>query len=116
MSLDRTRGRRLDSTFEALADGTRRSMLDRLRLGPLTVSALAEPYAMSLNGVSKHIKKLEKAGLVRRQIRGREHFCALDADRLEEAARWMSHYSEFWEGRIAALESYLAGRRKQEKP
>jgi DNA-binding transcriptional ArsR family regulator len=115
MSLNRTQLKNLDLVFEALADGTRRSMLDRLRRGPLTVSALARPYAMSLNGASKHIKKLEKSGLIRRHVRGREHFCALDAGRLEEAMSWMSHYSEFWDRRIAALEAHLIGKRKGEE-
>lgn len=109
-----TRAKNLDSIFEALADMTRRSMLDRLRSGPLTVTALAQPYAMSLNGVSKHIKKLERAGLVRRHIRGREHLCSLDAGGLEDAMRWISHYSVFWAERIVALETYLTNKRKKE--
>ncbi len=115
MSMNRTRVKNLDSIFEALADGTRRSMLDRLRHGPLTVGALARPYAMSLNGASKHVKKLEKAGLIRRHVRGREHLCALNAGGLEEAMGWVSHYSEFWEKRITALETYIIGKRKQEE-
>lgn len=104
----------LDSIFEALADVTRRSMLDRLRQGPLSITALARPYSMSLNGVSKHIKKLEKAGLIRRHIKGREHLCALDAGGMRDAMDWMNHYAEFWGGRIDALENYLAGKEKRE--
>ncbi|HEY3837134.1 MAG TPA: metalloregulator ArsR/SmtB family transcription factor [Bryobacteraceae bacterium] len=73
----------MDAVFGALADSTRRSILDRLRGGELTVTQLAKPYAMSLNAVSKHIKTLEKAGLIRREIKGREHSCRLDAERLE---------------------------------
>lgn len=115
MRRNRTRGKHLDSIFEALADGTRRSMLDRLKHGPLTVGALAQPYAMSLNGASKHVKRLERAGLIRRHVRGREHLCALDADGLEEAIAWMSHYSQFWDERITALETHLIGKRKQEE-
>ena len=114
MTLRTARTKNLDLIFEALADGTRRSMLDRLRRGPLRVTALAEPYAMSLNGVSKHIKKLERAGLVRRHISGREHLCALDAAALEDAMSWISHYSDFWTERLSALESHLIRKRKQE--
>lgn len=114
MSASATHKKDLDSIFNALADATRRSMLDRLRRGPLTVTELAEPYTMSLNGVSKHIKTLEKAGLVRRHIRGREHLCALDARNIEDAVQWMNHYSEFWTDRVNTLESYLVSKRKRE--
>jgi DNA-binding transcriptional ArsR family regulator len=103
----------LDLKFEALADATRRSMLDRLRGGPLTVSELARPCPMSLNGASKHVKKLESAGLIHRSIRGREHLCALDPGGLQEAMNWMRHYSIFWSERIDALESHLASKRKR---
>ena len=105
----------LDLVFGAVSDATRRSMLDRLRGGELTVTELAQPYAMSLNAVSKHIKTLERAGLVRRTIKGREHFCRLDASRLEEAMNWMSYYSEFWRGRLDALEKHLLDKRKRGK-
>ena len=113
MSLTGSRVRNLDLTFEALADATRRSMLDRLRSGALTVTELAHPYAMSLNGASKHIKKLESAGLIHRSIRGREHLCALNASALEDAMKWMSHYSVFWNERIDALATYLTNKRKK---
>jgi DNA-binding transcriptional ArsR family regulator len=103
----------LDVVFGAVADSTRRSILDRLRHGPLTVSELAAPYAMSLNAVSKHVKKLERAGLIRRQIRGREHSCELDAARFEEALNWMSYYSRFWSERMDALEKHLVNRRRR---
>jgi len=106
---------RLDLIFGAVADATRRSMLDRLRDGPLTVTELARPYAMSLNAVSKHVKTLEKAGLIRRSIRGREHSCRLDAARFEEALSWMSYYSAFWSGRVDALGRHLADKRKEGK-
>ena len=105
--------KRLDLIFGAVADATRRSMLDRLRDGPLTVTELARPYAMSLNAVSKHVKTLERAGLIRRSIRGREHSCRLDAARFEEALSWMSYYSEFWSGRVEALERHLVDKRKE---
>ncbi len=105
--------KRLDLIFGAVADATRRSMLDRLRDGPLTVTELARPYAMSLNAVSKHVKTLERAGLIRRSIKGREHSCRLDAARFEEALSWMSYYSEFWSGRVEALERHLVDKRKE---
>lgn len=101
------RAKSLDLLFAALADATRRSMLERLRKGPLTVGELAQPYAMSLNAVSKHAKTLERAGLIRRHIRGREHSCALDRVKFDEAMSWMNHYSEFWNSRVEALEKHL---------
>jgi len=103
----------LDQVFGAVADATRRSMLDRLRAGPLTVTELAAPYAMSLNAVSKHVKKLESAGLIRREIKGREHSCQLDAHAFEEAMNWMSYYSKFWRERLDALEKHLIDKRKR---
>ena len=103
----------LDLVFGAVADATRRSMLDRLRDGSLTVTELARPYAISLNAVSKHVKTLERAGLIRRSINGREHSCRLDAAKFDEAMNWMSYYSEFWSGRMDALEKHLTDKRKQ---
>lgn len=113
MSVARNQTKSLDLKFEALADATRRSMLDRLRSGPLTVTELARPCAMSLNGASKHIKKLERAGLIRRRIAGREHFCTLDPDGLEDAMQWMSHYTAFWSERLNSLEGYLTDKRRR---
>ena len=103
----------LDLVFGAVSDATRRSMLDRLRGGRLTVTELARQYPMSLNAVSKHIKTLEKAGLIQRSIQGREHFCRLDTSTLDEAMRWMSDYSEFWRGRLDSLEKHLIEKRKR---
>lgn len=107
-----TNAETLNLVFGAVADSTRRSILDRLRRGPMTVTELAEPYAMSLNAVSKHLKMLERAGLIQREIRGREHSCRLDASRMEAAMTWMSDYTEFWSDRLNALEKHLANRRK----
>lgn len=104
----------LDAVFSAIADATRRSILDRLRAGELTVTELAQPYAMSLNAVSKHVKTLERAGLVRREIRGREHSCRLNAARLEEAMEWISYYTTFWSERLDALETHITNKRKRE--
>ena len=80
---------RLDAVFHALADPTRRGMLRTLAAEPRSVGELAAPYAMSLAAASKHIKALERAGLVRRRIKGRTHLCALDPDRLADAHRWL---------------------------
>lgn len=103
----------LDAVFAAVADSTRRSILDRLRAGPLTVTALAGRYDMSLNAVSKHVKTLERSGLIRRDIRGREHFCELNAARLETAIEWMNRYRKFWTIRLDALEKHLIEKRKR---
>ncbi len=105
----------LNAVFAAVADATRRSILDRLREGPLTVTEVAAPYRMSLNAVSKHIKTLESAGLVARDIRGREHRCRLRAERLEEAMEWIGFYTEFWSGRIEALDRHLLAKKARAK-
>lgn len=107
---------RLDAIFGALADPTRRSMLARLRDGSLTVSELAAPYDVSLNAISKHVKTLEKAGLIRREVRGREHACQLDASNLAQAQDWLGHYAEFWSERLDALDRHLADKRKRKPP
>ena len=102
---------RLTRTFTALSDPTRRAILARLRTGPLRVTEIAAPFEMSLNGVSKHLKILERANLVRREVRGREHYCSLDAGPLSEATDWTLSYREFWESRLDALEHLLVARR-----
>ena len=98
---------RLDHVFHALADPTRRAMLQSLASGERTVSELAEPFAMSLAGASKHIKALEAAGLVARDIRGRQHLCRLQPGRLAEAHEWLSFYERFWTERLDALDALL---------
>lgn len=100
----------LDRTFAALADPTRRAILARLRQGSLRVTEIAAPFDMSLNGVSKHLKLLERAKLVQREVRGREHYCSLDARPLGEATDWTAAYREFWESRLDALERLLVAR------
>ncbi|HEV7416266.1 ArsR/SmtB family transcription factor [Tianweitania sediminis] len=97
----------LDRVFHALSDRTRRAMLQRLTEGEKTVSDLAAPHAMSLAGASKHIRVLEGAGLVRRRIEGRVHFCRLEAERLKQADNWLKHYERFWNERLDALETLL---------
>lgn len=98
---------RLDHIFHALADPTRRAMLQRLAERERTVGELAEPFAMSLAGASKHIKALEAAGLVRREVRGRQHLCRLEPARLATAHDWLSFYERFWTTRLNALDALL---------
>jgi len=98
----------LDRVFRALGDRTRRDMLKRLAAGDRTVTELAEPCAMSLAAASKHVRVLERAGLVRRTIRGRTHHCRLAAARLSDAERWLAFYQRFWNERFDALDRVLA--------
>jgi len=98
---------RLDAVFHALGDVTRRQMLRLLADGEHTVGQLAEPFHMSLAAASKHIKALERAGLVRREIQGRIHLCRLNAGPLAAADEWLAHYERFWHGRLDRLEALL---------
>lgn len=97
----------LDAIFHALGDATRRQMLRELTDGERTVGQLAEPHHMSLAAASKHIKALENAGLIRREIRGRQHLCRLDPGPLASANEWIRFYERFWTDRLDALESLL---------
>ena len=99
--------RPLDTVFHALGDPTRRQMLHELAGGERTVSELAGPFAMSLAAASKHIKALESAGLIRREVRGRTHVCRLEAGPLAEAEQWLRQYERFWTGRLDKLEQLL---------
>jgi DNA-binding transcriptional ArsR family regulator len=98
---------RLNRVYGAIADPTRRAMLGMLAGGEVTVGTLAERFPISFNGVSKHVKVLEQAGLVRRNVRGREHWLRLRPAPLREATRWLEHYREFWDSRLEALEDFL---------
>ncbi|HEV7255095.1 MAG TPA: metalloregulator ArsR/SmtB family transcription factor [Mesorhizobium sp.] len=98
---------RLDAVFHALGDATRRRMLRELAKGERTVGQLAEPFAISLAAASKHIKALENAGLIRREVRGRTHLCRLDPGPLASAHQWLSTYERFWTDRLDALERLL---------
>ncbi len=100
----------LNAVFRALGDPTRRAMLRRLSGGERSVGELARPFRMSLAAASKHVKSLERAGLVRRTVQGRTHLCRLDAKRLAEAQRWLSYYQRFWTERLDALEAMFAPR------
>src|ERR1044072_2938708 len=97
----------LDSVFHALGDATRRQMLRDLADGERTVGQLAAPFAMSLAAASKHIKALENAGLIQREVRGRSHVCRLQAATLAKAHEWFRHYERFWSERLDALERLL---------
>ena len=97
----------LNRTFAALADPTRRRILARLARGDQCVTHLARPHAMSLPAISKHLRVLEKAGLLRRRRYGRVHEMQLAAGPLEEAARWVEEYRKFWEGSLDRLAKYL---------
>jgi DNA-binding transcriptional ArsR family regulator len=98
---------RLDLVFRALGDRTRRALLARLAEKPAMVTELAEPFAMSLPAVSRHIRVLERARLVVRRVDGRVHHCALDPAPLKTAEAWLSQYRQFWEGQLAALARYV---------
>jgi len=97
----------LDTIFHALGDQTRRRMLAALSKGELSVGELAEPFAMSLAAASKHIKVLETAGLIRREVKGRTHLCRLEPGPLAGAHQWLSDYEHFWAGRLDVLERLL---------
>ena len=97
----------LDSVFQALSDGTRRRMLRSLSTQPRSVGELAAPFQISLAAASKHIKVLERAGLVQRRIQGRTHLCQLRTEALAEAEQWLQYYQQFWTERLDALEIAL---------
>lgn len=104
----------LDTVFHALADSTRRAMLRTLAEGgEKSVSALASPYSMTLAGASKHVKVLEAAGLVRRRVEGRIHYCRLEAARMAEAEAWLRYYERFWTRRLDTLEALLKAEDEQ---
>jgi DNA-binding transcriptional ArsR family regulator len=97
----------LDQTLMALADPTRRAILQRLSAGEARVTELAQPFDMSLNAVSKHIRILERADLVRRRTAGREHFLSFNRQQLDEVATWIETQRAVWNARLDALEALL---------
>jgi DNA-binding transcriptional ArsR family regulator len=97
----------MDAVFHALGDATRRRMLRDLAAGERTVGQLAEPFAISLAAASKHIKALENAGLIRREVRGRTHLCRLEPGPLASAHQWLGFYERFWSQRLDTLERLL---------
>jgi len=98
---------KIDETLMALADPTRRAILRRLSNGEARVTELARPFNISLNAVSKHIRMLERAHLVRRRIDGREHFLAFNPNPVDDAVKWLETQRAFWAGRLDALEELL---------
>lgn len=105
---------KIDATFGALADPTRRQIVKRLLAGEATVSELAEPHDMSLPAIMKHVAKLVDAGLVHREKRGRTVICSLNVDPLDQAQSWLQQNLEAWNARFDALDAYLA-RQKDDK-
>ena len=99
--------KRLDRTFSALADPTRRGILAHLAGGDQRVTELARPHAMSLPAISKHLRVLEKAGLLRRRRHGRVHHIRLEAKPLHQAAQWVEEYRKFWDSSLDRLAAYL---------
>ena len=116
----------LSTTLAALADPTRRAILARLALGETSVTELAEPFAMSLPAVSKHLKVLERAGLIKRSREAQWRPCRLEAGPLQDVAAWLEHYRQFWDESLDRLEALLEadatgddsgpGRRSSEQP
>src|ERR671918_780661 len=106
----------LDSVFHALGDATRRQMLRDLTNGERTVGQLAQPFSISLAAASKHIKALENAGLIRREVRGRTHLCHLEAGPLASAHRWLNYYERYWSDRLDLLERLLREEQARQSP
>jgi len=105
---------RLSETFGALADPTRRAILARLASGEASVTELAEPFAMSMPAISKHLKVLERAGLISRGREAQWRPCRLEARPLRDAAGWVEHYRQFWEQSFDRLDDYLRELKKRE--
>jgi DNA-binding transcriptional ArsR family regulator len=106
---------RLSTTFQALADPTRRAILARLISGEVSVTELAEPFEMSLPAVSKHLRVLEHAGLITRGRQAQWRPCRLEAGPLKDAADWLEHYRRFWEQSLDRLDGYLTELQGKEK-
>lgn len=107
---------KLDAVFHALGDSTRRRMLRTLAHGERTVSELAEPFDISLAAASKHIQALERAGLLRREVRGRVHLCRLESKPLAGAHAWLQFYERFWTARLDELEQLLRDEQLSKSP
>ena len=103
----------MDQVLGAIADSTRRAILARLALSEARITEVASKFPISLNSISKHVRRLERAGLVQRDIRGSEHVLTLNGAPLAEAAAWIAYYQRFWEERLEALDRFAT--RKQPK-
>jgi DNA-binding transcriptional ArsR family regulator len=99
----------------AISDSTRRAILDRLARGPARISDVAEPFPMTLTGFCKHVRVLERAGLVRRTRRGRDNTLELSPEPLREVARWLLKYDEFWNARLDRLQEFFANEKEKSK-
>jgi DNA-binding transcriptional ArsR family regulator len=106
----------LSATFAALSDPTRRAILTRLAKGEASVGELADPFAISLPAISRHLKVLQQAGLIERKAEAQWRRCALNPKPLIEAASWIDQYREFWESRFDALEGFLKSELKSKSP
>jgi DNA-binding transcriptional ArsR family regulator len=106
---------KLNHIFHALADETRRSLLEKIKNSPVRVTELASDYPVSLNSISKHIKVLEKAGLIKRNIEGRVHLCEANPKELEKADKWIKKYTNFWNEKLNNLEKYITKNKKEIK-
>jgi DNA-binding transcriptional ArsR family regulator len=111
----KSQARSLDATFGALADPTRRAILSRLSKGQATVGELSRPFRISAPAISRHLRVLEQAGLIKRERDGRLQRCTLVARPLKDAVDWMGSYRSFWEGRLSALERHLAATKGKRK-
>ena len=103
----------LTSVFEAIAHPSRRAILDRLSKGPARVTEIAEPFDMSLNAVSKHLKILEAAGLVTREVQGREHYIEFRGEPLRLVSTWVDYYERFWTQNLDRFEQHFKDKRKR---
>lgn len=101
-------GSDLDAVFFALADPTRRAILERLAQGEATVGTVAAPHDMAMPSISKHVKVLERAGLVRRRVTGREHWLSIAPEGFRSPTEWFTHYQQFWAGSVERLERLLS--------
>jgi DNA-binding transcriptional ArsR family regulator len=106
----------LDRVFGAVADPTRRAILVTLRRRPATITEIARRFPVSLNAVSKHVKVLERAGLVHRDVIGREHYCRVEVEPLRRATAWLEHHREFWEVRLDALARHVVALQTRRAP
>ncbi len=102
----------LNRIFLALSHPVRRQILACLAQGEATVTEIAEPFDLSLNAISKHLKVLERAGLIERQVVGREHYCRIFSEPLKEASEWLTYYQAFWTSRLDAMEEQLIAKRR----
>ena len=105
----------LNAVFQALADPTRRSMLQALRQGEHSIVELAEPFDMTLAGAAKHVQVLDRAGLITRRKEGRTQYCQLEVTALREAFQWLNRYEQFWNSRLDKLEDLLKDEKRKGK-